>query len=367
MKYYYILLALLIPLALIFSGCVSQKDTIKIGVALPLNGELAMYGNSGRAALEYASDSMGNEILGKKIEFIFEDSGCDAEKGSLAFNKLINVDKVQYIIGGICSSETLAGAPIAEANKVIVVSTNATSSKMKTAGEYIFTVYPLDEFEGKFAAEYIYNTLGKRKVAMLTCLSDWCEGLANTFTKNFVALGGKIVIAEKNEQDTSDLRTQLQKIKETNADMIFTVEYVKAISTLAVQKKELGIDLPIFAPTVIDQSLVDKYGTELEGAYTSKMTSKINNPKLESEIKIRSGMQNVDIEVTGARAYDILFLLKKSIENAGTFDTTKVKDTLLDINYDGIAGHYQFDSDGVPSTASYNVFEAIDGKLVQQN
>jgi branched-chain amino acid transport system substrate-binding protein len=164
----------------------NNKSNIKIGVVTPLTGDMSMYGLSSKAAIEFAADSIDYKINGQNIEFIFEDGQCNSESGTKSFNKLVNVDKVDFIIGSICSSETLAGKDIINENKILTISSCASAPNLRNASKYLFSLYPLDDLDGKYSAEYIINKLNIKKVAILVCNSDWCKGEADIFKKHIL-------------------------------------------------------------------------------------------------------------------------------------------------------------------------------------
>ena len=126
-----------------FAGCslqnVSQqpaaKKTIKVGFVAPLTGDAATYGQYGTKAFKMAVEKFNNEDHKIKFDVIYEDGKCDGKEAVSVANKLIGIDGVKYIIGGFCSGETLAMAPIAESNKVIMLSPGSGSPDITKAGK----------------------------------------------------------------------------------------------------------------------------------------------------------------------------------------------------------------------------------------
>jgi branched-chain amino acid transport system substrate-binding protein len=362
-----LILATFLVLGIALSGCVeNQEETIKIGFVGPLSGDLAMYGQSAKAAMQYAAENLNNEINDKKIELFYEDGLCSGEGATKAYNKLVNVDDVDFIIGGLCSSETLAGASIVNNAKVIAIAYGSTSPELKNAGSYVFTLDPLDDFEGKFDAEYVYNELGIRKVAMLTCLSEWCKGLEDTFKETFENLGGRILIIENNEQNASDLKTQLSKIKTTSPELIFAVQYETAAQNLFMQAEELDIGATIFLPSILDTTLIEAVGKASEGHYTARAKSIVKDPNFESALKRISGLETVDYDFKSPKAYDAILLIKEVIEKTNSFDNEVLKDVMLSTKLNGVGGSYEFNKFGTPSIANYVVEKVINGELVEQ-
>jgi branched-chain amino acid transport system substrate-binding protein len=364
-----ILFSILISL-IIFSGCIGDvtpnEEPLKIGVVVPLSGDLSLYGISSKVALEYAADNINWKINNRKIEFIYEDGKCDAKEATYAYNKLINIDQVDFIIGGLCSSETLAGDKIVNDHNVITISIGASSPDLRNSGEYTFSVYPLDDFETDFIADYIYNKLNLKKVAIIAENGDWGKLTAKMFSDKFQFLGGDIVITEFNKKGDVDLKTQLSKIKNSDAEIIFSAEYPDSIISLFVQKQELGIDLPVVNPQLISAEVIKEVGVVSEGSYTTVNTSDIKDVNFAQEIKLRSGLEIVDDTLAAPRAYDTLMFLKKVIEKENSFDPVVIKDSLYETNYSGIAGNYSFNEQGVLDYAEYQMLKVVEGKLLPQ-
>src|SRR3989338_10317243 len=118
-----IILSVLVLFALIISACAVQQQapsgetmekkelqgSYKVGVMYPLSGDAASYGIPIQATTKIAADEINAKggVNGKKLELIYEDSKCNPKDGNAAAQKLINIDKVKVIIGGVCSGETL--------------------------------------------------------------------------------------------------------------------------------------------------------------------------------------------------------------------------------------------------------------------
>ncbi|MEK6861104.1 MAG: ABC transporter substrate-binding protein, partial [Nanoarchaeota archaeon] len=115
-------------------------EPIKIGFVGPLTGENANIGIPIRRGVELALEDINSAggINGRQLVAIFEDGKCNAKDANTAGLKLIDQDKVIAIVGGTCSSETLAIAPNAESKKIPLISPSATNPKITDAGDYIF-------------------------------------------------------------------------------------------------------------------------------------------------------------------------------------------------------------------------------------
>ncbi len=339
------------------------KETIKIGVILPLTGDLSSFGEGSKIATELAVKEINNSggVNNRKIETIFEDSKCSNISAVSAVQKLINLDKVSAIIGEICSSATLAVAPIVEKNKTPLVSPCSSAPDITNAGDYIFRTYPSDFFEGKVVAEYTKNKLGYSKVAILYVNNDWGNGLKKVFKENLTKLNGNIAIEESYQQGNKDLRTQLTKIKSINPESIYFIGYIDEAVVVLKQIKEMKINVPIFGNSSWSESkLISEAGNASEGVYWIELKSSTPPVFLEKEMELKRG--NKEIPVCSIQYYDAVKLLAKSINGLTDISGNNIKDKLYQTTLSGLSGEISFDKNGDLVNAEYSVKIIKNGK-----
>jgi len=187
------IISILLASLMVFSfGCAKKEEKeIKIGVILPLTGDAAKYGQSAKKGMKLAVDEINNKggINNQRVILIIEDSQGQVKNGVSAFNKLITIDKVPIVVGELLSSITLAIAPIANEKKIIVLSPASTAPKITEAGDYIFRNVASDIVEGQIMAEYAFNKLQYKKIAILYINNDYGDGLRNSFKQKIISLG----------------------------------------------------------------------------------------------------------------------------------------------------------------------------------
>ncbi|MFH1801951.1 MAG: ABC transporter substrate-binding protein [archaeon] len=339
-------------------------EPIKIGFVAPLTGDVASIGLGVKAAVEIATSEINSKggINGRQIEIIYEDGKCNAKEAAAVGNKLINVDRVRYIVGGVCSGETLTISPTAEANKVVMISPGSSSPDVTNAGDYIFRDYQTDNDAGKALARKIYNELGYKKVAVLWSINDYSEGYSKVFREEFTRLGGQVVFKESFTQGTSDLRSALSKVKTSDAESIVFLEYTAGAITFFKQKKELGIDLPVFAgDTMGDPEIYKAVGTAADG--TRYVLSKDSYTE-EFKAKMKSKTGEGSVQIGSPQGYDAVYVLAQAIEAVGD-DSTKVKDYLykMPAHY-GESGKIEFDENGDLKESFFVLWEVQNAKPV---
>ncbi len=369
MKKSYLFVGAILVIAVIlgvFLGLEKNEPKIKIGFVGPLSGDMAVFGVPSKIAVEEAAEKMGYKINGVPFEIIYEDGKCSSSGGSEAYNKLIQVDDVDYIIGGLCSPEVLSGAAIAESTETIHISYCASAPKVRTAGDYSFVLFPLDELETKVSAEYIYGTLGVRKVAIIYTLNDWGEGEKTGFISSFEKLGGTIVSVEGTAKDEISFKTVLQKAADSKPELIYAAQFPGPTENTLKDAQQLGIKIPLYIPQMLTPETIKSLGSATNGAYTIKAEAKISDEELIKTVTKKTEGMAIDSLCYGW-AYDSLFMLKTAIESIDSFDPEKVKSELYSMSYKGILGDHKFDADGILDRASFGIYKVDGEKLVKIN
>lgn len=339
---------------MVFStGCVKKEEAkeIKIGVITPLTGEGATYGDATKKGADLAVEEINaaGGINGEKLKLIYEDDQIKPEAGVNAIQKLINVDRVTVILGAFGSSVTLAIAPIAEKNRVVLLSASSTADAIKDAGDYIFRNVPTNSAQGKSAAEFAINKLKAKKSAMLYMNNDYGLSLKNSFEKYFVEIGGQISVVESYSPGDKDFKTQLGKIKNSKPDIIFYPGHYQESGLILKQARELGIkSVFIGGDGSYSPELVKISGNATEGSYYTLMAMGFGIADKEID-KFKTEFQkkyNQEPDVYSAYAYDALKIIASAIQKGG-YASDGIKKSLYETkDFKGVTGITSFDKNG---------------------
>ena len=340
--------------ALLFTPACSKKTPeakeIKIGAILPLTGSAAPYGENAKRGIELALSEINSKggINGRLIKVIYEDSKTDPKEAVSALNKLFSLEGIRLIIGDINSSGVLAMAPIAEKNKIILLSPGASNPKISDAGEYIFRNWHSDALEGEVDAKYAFSQMRWRTAAILYVDAAYGVGLAQTFREVFEKLGGKIVAFEAYAQDATDMRAQISKIVAAKPDGLYLPGWPKEMAIALKQLKELGSDIPILSAQGFDDpSILSLAGNAAEGVVFSVPQA----PDPNAEI-VRSFDKNYRERygegpgVCSASGYDAIRIFAYAIDKAGD-NVDQVQKVLASLKgFSGADGPITFDEHG---------------------
>jgi branched-chain amino acid transport system substrate-binding protein len=345
-----------------------DSNEIVIGEFGSLTGTTATFGTSTKNGVDLAIDEINKAggVLGKQIRIVVEDDQGKPEEAQTVVTKLITSDKVVAILGEVASSRTLAAAPVAQQNKIPLVTPSSTNPKVTQIGDYIFRTCFIDPFQGLVMAKFATNTLKAKRVAILRDIkNDYSVGLADVFVENFKKMGGAIVADQSYSEGDTDFSAQLTAMKDTKPEAIFVPGYYTEVGLIARQARKLGLTMPLLGGDGWDSPKLWEIGGEaLNGTYYSNHTSMDDpNPviqKFVSDYKARFGEAPDSL---GANAYDSAKIMVDAIKRAGSTDPAKLRDALAQTkNFPGLAGPITIDENRNAVKPAV-ILKVQDGKL----
>lgn len=326
--------------------------TYKIGAIAPLTGDAATYGELVRNTLQIATDEINSSggINGKKVDVVLEDGKCNGEGAVNAAQKLVNVDKVQVIIGGFCSSETLAALPVAETAEVALISAASSNPSLTGKSSYFFRNFPSDSSQGSVLAQKAYD-MGKRKVAFIQEQTDYTAGVYKAFAEKFTSLGGEVV-KEEYAPTAKDFRTQLTKLQSQKADTLFINSNIPASADAIISQLIALKWKPTLFTNDITLGFTDvfaKYKDTLNGLVGAEFNTDPTNKTfvhLLEAYKNKFG-KDMPFQSYGQTIYDAMYIVKDAISKVG-YDGTKIADFGHNdvINWSGATGFMTIGKDG---------------------
>jgi branched-chain amino acid transport system substrate-binding protein len=327
---------------------------IPIGAYGALTGSEAAFGTSTVNGVKIAADEINaaGGVLGRRIRLVIEDDQGRAEEAASVVTKLITAANVEALIGENSSNQSLAAAPIAQANRVPMISPSSTNPAVTEKGEYIFRVCFTDPLQGKALAAFVRNELKLDTAAILTDRkNDYSVGLANVFRKEFEAAGGKIVGEQSYTGGDSDFRPQLTAIRSASPQALFIPGFYTEVGQIAIQARDLGMNVPLVGGDGWDSPAVIQIGGKaIEGSYFSDHyfvgDSRPVVQKFVGEYKKRHGKNP---EATAALGYDALHIWANAVKRAGSLDRKAIRDQIAQTrDYEGVAGKITMGPDRNP-------------------
>ena len=384
-KRYTALIVLLISMLLLTSACSSDsasgdskekggsqsKEPITIGVLASLSGALESYGKQTKQGfelgLEYATDGK-MEVAGRKIKVVYEDTETKPEVAVQKATKLLEDDKVDFLVGSSSSGDTLAVLPLAEEYEKIMVVEPAVADSITGSefNKYIFRTSRNSSQDAVAGAAAI----AKKGVKIATLAPDYSfgrDGVA-AFKEAAEKLGAEVVLEEYADPAATDFTSNLQKIIDEKPDYLFVIwaganSPWNQIADMKIQEK--GIKISTGAPDIAALSTMEPLvGMEGFTVYYHDLPKNKINDWLVAEHKKRYDGQVPDLFTPGgmSAAIAIVDALKKTDGDTDTdqlikkmegmsFETPKGKMTFRKEDHQALQSMYAIKlekKDGVP-------------------
>jgi len=331
----------LVVLLLILISCTNQNvKKAKIGLIAPVTGEGATYG---------ASMTRGADLVFKEdsaFQLIVEDSKLSAKDGINAFNKLVNADGVKIIFGAAASSVSLAIAPQANKNKIILFSSISTADELSNAGDFFFRNVPKNNVQGKTAAKFLIDRLGVKNVALFSNNNDYGISISRGFKEVCNSENIKIVFDESYNDGNKDFKASLIKLKALNPEAVFIPGYYKESTIILKQAREIGLKTVfIGGDGSYSTELIENAGEAANGFYCTIMNIDEESDYYKEFYKKFTTTYNKEPDVYDAYAYEACNILKKAIIEVGN-DAVLVQKYLLTHQFNSLTGIIGFESNG---------------------
>ena len=310
-----------------------------------------MWGQNAKEGIDLAVEQLNNAggIDGTRVIVIYEDSQGLPKEGLTAFNKLVTMDKVPVVIGDIASSVVLAVAPIANREEVVLFSPGATAPNISEAGSYVFRNWNSDIVESQVMAEYAYQKLGLRSVAILYINNDYGQGLKEVFSREFKAEGGTITTAEALEQNATDFRAQLTKIKATKPDALYLAAYPGEIPLVLKQATQLGVTAHVLATVAAEDPQVPKVaGKAAEGlTYPYPSPPDPKSQAVTTFVTLYKATYGKEPGIGISNCWDAVNMIAEAIRLSGGSGGPDIQKGLMMLkDFDGASGVMTFDHNG---------------------
>jgi branched-chain amino acid transport system substrate-binding protein len=256
------------------------------------------------------------------------------------------------VIGAMFSSVTLAIAPIAERNKIVLLSPTSSDVSLTNAGDYIFRIYPSDSYDGEFLANVAYEKLGAHKAAIVSMQASSTSAISQLFKKVFEGKGGTIVSDDIFNEGATDYRAILTKLKQQQQDIVFLPAALKESALFLRQAKELSMTPKILGiSTLYDPKLIELAGDAAEGVLFSSpiFEPSSQSPEIVTFVEAYKSKHKAAPDILGAYGYDAVNVAVESLKfaSSGQITSQSIKSGLYEIKgYKGVTGEMSFDSNG---------------------
>ncbi|HUI95631.1 MAG TPA: ABC transporter substrate-binding protein [Xanthobacteraceae bacterium] len=346
------LLAACASIALAASPAAAQQKTIKIGFISTFSGPGAAIGNDMRNSFELGLDHVGRKLGGIPVEVIYEDDAFKPDLGVQKTQKLIESDKVDFLVGYIWSNVLVASLKPIVDSKTFTVVTNAGASQL--AGElcspYVFsTSWQNDQTP---AAIGLYMNQKGVKSAMLIgpnyiAGKDMINGVKTTFK-------GQILGEELTRwPDQLDFSAELSKARAAKPDAIFAFYPGGAGIQFVTQYAQSGLkgQIPLYTAFTIDDLSLPRLKDLAVGVPGAQQwVNDLPNEANKKFVADYKAKYKASPSFYGAQTYDAVALLDEAVTSVKG-DLSKKEEMRREVekaNFKSVRGDFKFGNNHIP-------------------
>jgi branched-chain amino acid transport system substrate-binding protein len=330
--------SILAAVLLAIANLAGAVEPIKVGSFLSVTGPASFLGDPELRTLQMVVKDLNAKggVKGQPLELIHYDTGGNAREALSFVKRLIQNDKVDIIVGGTTSGDSLAVIPEVEKAGIPFISLAGAVDIVEPVKKWVFKVAHTD----RMAAAKIFEDLRKRgliKVALITGDGGFDKSGREQLLKLAPEYGIVFVADESYGNKDTDMTPQLTKIRSSGAQAIINFGFGQAPAIVTKNIKQLGINLPLYqSHGVASQTFIELAGAAAEGARLPAAALVVaeqlpnNDPQKPVLLayKKQYEAQYGPVSTFGGHAYDGLMIAVAAMERAGGADKARVRDEI---------------------------------------
>ncbi len=335
----------------IIAAPAAAQEPIRIGAFLSVTGPAAFLGDPEQKTLELYIDRLNaaGGVLGRKLQLVAYDDGGDAEKARTFAKRLIEQDKVDFIVGGSTTGTTMAAVPLVEAAQIPFVSLAGAVVIVEPVKRWVFKTPHTD----RMACEKIFVDMrarGIERIALISGPGGFDKSMRTECLQIAKKHGIQVVADETYGAGDTDMTAQLTKIKSTpGVQAVLNAGFGQGPAIVTKNFRQAALNVPLYqSHGVASKEFLKLAGDAAEGVRLPAAALLVAEglPDADPQKKVvvgykrdYEGKYKSEVSTFGGHAYDGLMLAVEALNRAGSTDKAKVRDALESIRgYMGTAG-----------------------------
>jgi len=328
----------------------SAADTVKIGFSAPLTGFAAADGKSALTGAELAVEQANADggIDGMQVELVVYDDQASPKEAVPIANKLIEKDQVKISISGSYSGATRAAAGVFQAASVPYISAYAVHPDITRAGEFVFRTSFVGEVQGRAGAKLIGESLGKKKVTLITLKNDFGKSLANGFKEAAPQFGIEVLGEYEYSIKDRQFGPIVSKVKDEGPEAIYASGYFFTAGPLVSQLRAAGVEVPIIGQEGYDsEKFIEIAGAASEGTIiTTSLDRDSDAPETKSFLRAFEKKAGYKADMVAASGHTAVKVAVAALRKAGTDDAAAIRAAISETELEASTGKISFNGLG---------------------
>ncbi len=229
-------------------------EPIKIGFGMALTGGLAASGKAALLAMQIWEQETNAEggLLGRPVKLVYYDDQSNPATVPGIFTKLLDIDKVDLVVGDYGTNLLAPAMPIIIAHNMTFLALFGLDVNRQFQYPRYFSMvptggaHPAQSFsEGFFAVAAAQNPKPKT-LAIIAADAEFARNAADGARANAKAAGFDIVYDKTYPPNTTDFSPIVEAIQATNPDIVFSASYPPDAVGMVRAANEVGLKTKLF-------------------------------------------------------------------------------------------------------------------------
>jgi branched-chain amino acid transport system substrate-binding protein len=347
---------------------VKAADTITIGMAGPITGDLAEFGAQLKRGAEraVADINAAGGVLGKQLKLETGDDACDPKQAPIVANDLVSKGVV-FVAGHFCSGSSIPASAVYHEEGVLQITPASTNPKLTddaaaSGWKTVFRTCGRDDQQGSFAGPWIAEHFKGKNVAVVHDKSPYGQGLADLTKAALNKAGMQEAMYEAITPGEQDYTALITKMKQAKIDVIYFGGYHPEAALIVKQARDQGLQAPLLSGDSLNtQEFATLAGKASDGVMFTNAAEARNLPSAKTVVE-EFRKDGFEPEGYTLSTYAAVQVWAQAVAKAGTTDAAKVADTLRGGQWDTVIGKLGFDAKGDLTAATYVWYIFKDGK-----
>lgn len=344
---------------LIWKGVAKKGETVKIGVIIPLTGDVATYGQDLKMGMDIAFEEDNHYTP------CYQDSKASQTVGLNAMQYLRNAEGVKFFIGDATTTVSLSIAEDAQKNGNILLVPIASGDDIKNKGNMIFMNCPRNEKQAISAAKYVAEKYQGKRVGIIHQQIPYGIEISKNFTSELQKHGITVVFSESVQDVRTGLRSVISKAKTKNLDVIFIPMEYEAGALVLKQCREQGITADFIGTDgSYSQKLIELAGDAAEGYCFTMFPINTSSDYYKAFSAKFKQKYNQEPNIFSCYGYESAKNMMYAVKSAGEAPTA-VQQFFCDSTFNSFTGPLRFDSTGEVER-EFGLVKVVNGQFVSE-
>jgi branched-chain amino acid transport system substrate-binding protein len=368
----------LLAVPLLLSACAGGSPSSKapqaagneivIGVAGPMTGDLAAFGEQLQRGAEQAVADLNAEggVLGKKLRLVIGDDQCDPKRAVRVANDLVQ-QGVVFVDGHFCSGSSIPASEVYDDAGVLQITPSSTNPRLTERGiATLFRTAGRDDRQGPFAATWLVRTYPGKNIAVIDDGSAYGAGLARETERAMRERGATVAVRDSYAQRQRDFSSLIGTLKAANIEAVYIGGYHDDFALLVRQAREQGFAGAFVGADALNTAEFWRIaGSAGEGVRYSDASSQVNLVSAKAAVeKFRADGYEPEGYTLGS--YAAVQSWAAAAEISGTTEATKVAEALHGGTIPTVIGDLSWDAKGDLTHVNYAWYVWDDGRAIEE-